>query len=67
MLLPINNLLINHCMMTSTTKVLINNLMNDNIFTMNLTRQYVNAQIMRIIIPNRDQKVALYLVHQSRI
>ena len=36
-LLPINNSLINHRIITSTTKVLINNLINDNVFTINLT------------------------------
>ena len=63
---PIDNSLIYHRMLTRTTEVLINNLMNDNVFTMNLTRQYVDAQIMRIIIPNRDQKATLYSVRRSR-
>ena len=38
MLLPIDNLLTNHYMMISTTKVLIKSLMNNNIFTINLTQ-----------------------------
>ena len=63
---PIDNSLIYHRMLTRTTEVLINNLMNDNVFTMNLTRQYVDAQIMRFIIPNRDQKATLYSVRRSR-
>ena len=54
MLQPIDNSLINHRMIIRTTEVLINNLINNNIFTMNLTRQYINAQIMRTIILNRD-------------
>ena len=38
MLQPIDNLLINHHIIIRTTEVLINNLMNNNVFTMNLTR-----------------------------
>lgn len=63
---PIDNSFIHHCMLTRTTEALINLFMNDNVFTMNLTQQHIDAQIVRIIILNRDQKATLYSVHRSR-
>ena len=42
-LLHLNNTLINHSMMTITTEVVINYLMGQSVFNMNLTRQYIDV------------------------
>ena len=53
-------------MMRNCNEVLINNLMDDSVYTMNLNRNYIDVQIMRIIIPTKDQKAALYSIRRGK-
>ena len=53
-------------MIRNSKEVLINNLMNESVFEMNLNRNYIDSQIIRIIIPSNDQKATLYSIRRSR-
>ena len=63
---PLDDVLLNHRMMINTREVLINNLMDESVFEMNLNRNYIDSQIVRIIIPSSDQKATLYSIRRSR-
>ena len=58
----------NSRLITRTKEASINNLIGDAVFktNVNLNRQFINAQLLRIITPTRDMKAQLYAVRSRR-
>lgn len=40
--------------------------MGDNVFKMNLNKNYIDVQMMRLMTPNREQKAYIYSLRRSR-
>ena len=68
MLVPLESQLRNSRLITRTTEVSMNDLSGDEIFqnNVNLNRQFINAQMLRIITPTRDMKAQLYAIRSRR-
>ena len=68
-LVPIEHQLRHSRIITRTREVAMNDLIGDGIFgnNVNLNRQFINAQLLRIITPSaRDMKAQLYAIRSRR-
>ena len=67
-LVPLESQLRYSRLITRTREVSINDLSGNEIFqnNVNLNRQFINAQMLRIITPTRDMKAQLYAIRSRR-
>ena len=63
---PLDNELLNSRMISRTNEVLIDDLIGDSVYEMNLNRNYLDVQLVRIITPNRDQKAHIYSIRRKQ-
>lgn len=63
-LVPLESQLLHSRLITRTSEASIDNLIGDQVFlsNRNLNRQFINAQLLRIITPTRDMKAQLYAI-----
>ena len=65
-LVPLEDSLLNSRMITRTNEVSITTLSSDDVFTMNMNRNYIDVQLIRIITPRKEQKAYLYSLRSGR-
>ncbi len=59
-LAPLEDCLLNSRMITRTTEVSIDSLSSDDVYKMNMNRNYIDVQLIRIITAKREQKAYIY-------
>ena len=66
-LAPLEDELLNSPIITRTREVSIDALRSDEVYEMNMNRNYIDVQLLRIITPrSRDQKAYLYSLRSGR-
>lgn len=65
-LAPLEDCLLNSRMITHTREISITTLSSDNVYTMNMNRNYIDVQLIRIITPRKEQKAYLYSLRSGR-
>ena len=66
-LAPLEDELLNSPIITRTREVSIDALSSDEVYEMNMNRNYIDVQLLRIITPrSRDQKAYLYSLRSGR-
>ena len=65
-LAPLEDELLNSPMITRTREVSIDALSGDDVYEMNMNRNYIDVQLIRIITPKKEQKAYLYSLRSGR-
>ena len=63
---PLEDALLNSQMITRTREISIATLSSNEVFTMNMNRNYIDVQLIRIITPRKEQKAYLYSLRSGR-
>ena len=67
MLSPLDETLQNTRQFSMVREVKLDDLMDEKkVLEMNMNRQYIDAQLLRIITPNKDQKASIYFRRQNQ-
>ena len=62
----LHHTLVHHRMIQNLKEVLIINLIDRSVYSANLNRNKTDVQILRKIIPSKDQKAALYSIRRGK-